>query len=93
MLPIQVTSGGEHITEEVLLLQRDFTDIRLSLSYSEKDGSLEFGCKSAGTPSNLLDEGPEEDEIAIRLIKGFCSATEYRYEEGMNVLTPRMRGK
>jgi len=93
MLPKEVTGYVEHITEEVLVLQRDFTDIRLSLSYSEKDGSLEFGCKSAGTPFNPLDEGREEDEIAIRLIKAFCSATEYRYEEGMNVLTLRMRGK
>ena len=93
MLPKEVTGFVEHITEEVLVLQRDFTDVRLSLSYSEKDGSLEFGCKSAGTPFNPLDQGREEDEIAIRLIKAFCSANEYRYEEGMNVLTLRMRGK
>jgi polar amino acid transport system ATP-binding protein len=93
MLPKEVTGHVEHITEEVLVLQRDFTDIRLSLSYSEKDGSLELGCKSAGTPLNPLDEGREEDEIAIRLIKALCSATEYRYEEGMNVLTLRIKGK
>jgi hypothetical protein len=92
MLPKKVTGYVVHITEEVLVLQRDFTDIRLSLSYSEKDGSLELGCKSAGTPLNLLEEGREEDEIAIRLIKGLCSATAYRYEEGMNVLTLRMMG-
>lgn len=93
MLPKEVTGYVEHITEEVLVLQRDFTDIRLSLSYSEQDGSLEFGCKSAGAPLNPLDAGREEDEIAIRLIKAFTSATEYRYEEGMNVLTLRIRGK
>ncbi len=92
MLPKDVTAHVVHITEEVLSLQRDFTDIRLSLSYSEKDGSLLLTCKSAGTPLNPLDEGREEDEIAIRLIKGFCSATEYRYEEGANVLTLTMRG-
>ena len=93
MLPKEVTGYVVHITEEVLLLQRDFTDVRLSLSYSEKDLSLEFGCKSAGAPLNPLAEGREEDEIAIQLIKALCSATEYRYEEGMNVLTLRMRGK
>ena len=93
MLPKVVTGYVEHITEEALVLQRDFTDIRLSLSYSEKDGTVEFGCKSAGAPLNPLDEGREEDEIAIRLIKGLCSATEYRYEDGMNVLTLRIRGK
>ncbi len=91
VLSKKVTGQVIHMTEEVLLLQRDFTDIRLSLSYSEKDGSLELGCKSAGSPRNTLDDGREEDEIAIRLIKGICSATEYRHENGMNVLTLKMR--
>jgi polar amino acid transport system ATP-binding protein len=93
VLPKKVTGHVVHTTEEVLVLQRDFTDIRLSLSYSEKDGSLEIGCESAGTPFNPLDEGREEDEIAIRLIRARCSATEYRYEKGRNVLTLRMRGE
>lgn len=91
MLPKELTGQVVHMTEEVLLLQRDFTDIRLSLSYSEKDGSLELGCKSAGAPFNPLDKGREEDEIAIRLIKGICSATEYRHENGLNVLTLKMK--
>jgi polar amino acid transport system ATP-binding protein len=93
MLPKQATGYVVHLAEEVLVLQRDFTDIRLSLSYSEKDGSLQLGCKSAGTPLNPFEDGREEDEIPIRLIKELCSATEYRYEEGMNVLTLRMRGE
>ncbi|MFZ2639714.1 MAG: amino acid ABC transporter ATP-binding protein [Verrucomicrobiia bacterium] len=93
MLPKEVTAHVIHITEEVLTLQRDFTDIRLSLSYSEKDGSLMLGCKSAGAPYNPLDEAREEDEIAVRLIKGLCSASEYRFEEGMNVLTLKMKAK
>jgi polar amino acid transport system ATP-binding protein len=93
MLPKEVAGHVEHVTEEVLVLQRDFSDIRLSLSYSEKDGSLELGCKSAGAPFNPLDQGREEDEFATRLIKALCSATEYRYEEGMNVLTLRIKGK
>ncbi len=89
----KVTGDVIHVTEEVLLLQHDFTDIRLSLSYSEKDGSLELGCRSAGAPLNPLDAGREEDAIAIRLIRALCSATEYRYEKGMNVLMLRMRGE
>ncbi len=93
MLPEEVTNAVIHILDEALLIQRYFTDIRLTLSYSEKDGSLEFGCKSAGPPFNPLDEGREEDELAIRIIKAFSSATEYRYEEGMNVLTFRIKGK
>ncbi len=93
VLPKKVTGDVIHVTEEVLLLQRDFTDVRLSLSYSEKDGSLELTCRSAGTPCNTLDSDREEDEIAIRLIKGLCAAAEYRYEEGMNILTLRMRSE
>lgn len=93
VLPKKVTGNVILITEEVLGLQRDFTDIRLSLTYSEKDGSLELCCKSAGAPFNPFDEGREQDEIPIRLMKGLCSATEYRYEEGMNVLTLRMKGE
>jgi polar amino acid transport system ATP-binding protein len=92
MLSEEVTDAVIHITDEVLLLQRDFTDIRLSLSYSEKDGSVEFVCKSAGPPLNPLDEGREEDDFAIRLVKAFSSANEYRYEKGMNILTLRIKG-
>jgi len=93
MLAKEVAGHVEHVTEEVLALQRDFTDIRLSLSYSEKDGSLELGSKSAGAPSNPLEQGRPEDELSLRLIKAVCSATEYRREEGMNVLTLRIKGK
>lgn len=93
MLSKKVTDHVVHLTEEVLLLQRDFTDIRLSLSYSEKHGSLELLCESTGQPFNPLDEAREEDEIAIRLIKGLCSAIEYRYEEGKNLLMLRLRGE
>ncbi len=93
MLPKKVTGHVVHMAEELLLLQRDFTNIRLSLSYSEKDGSLAIGCESAGAPRNPLEEGSEEDEIAIRLIKARCSATEYRYEDGKNVLMLRMKGE
>jgi polar amino acid transport system ATP-binding protein len=93
MLPEEVTDAVIHVTDEVLLIQREYTDIRLSLSYSEKDGGLVFGCKSAGPPLNPLVEAREQDDLAIRIIQAFCSATEYRYEAGMNVLTLRIKGK
>ncbi len=93
MLAKEVTDSVAHITEEVLMLQRDFSDIRLSLSYSEKDGRLELACRSAGAPYNPFEESREENEIPIRIIKAFCSDTQYRYEEGANVLTLRMKGE
>jgi polar amino acid transport system ATP-binding protein len=91
MLPRAITDRVIHITEEVLVIQRDFSDIRLSLSFSEKDGSLELSCRSAGMPSNPFDEGREEDEIPIRIIQAFCAAIEYRYEEGMNVFRLKLK--
>ncbi len=93
VLPRDVTDRVIHVTEEVLTIQRDFTDVRLSLSYSEKDGTLELGCKSTGTRFNPLAENLEQNEIPIRIIKAFCTAIEYRYEAGMNVLTLRMKGE
>jgi polar amino acid transport system ATP-binding protein len=92
MLAKEVTADVVHMTEEVLLLQRDFSDVRLSLSYSEKDGAVLLTCKSASPPLNLLEAGGEDVELTLRLIKAICSTTEYRYEEGMNVLTLTMRG-
>jgi polar amino acid transport system ATP-binding protein len=92
-VPKEITGYVIHIAEEVLTLQRDFTDIRLSLSYSEKDGSLVLGCKSAGPPLNPFEEDGEENEIAIRIIKALCSDTSYRYEAGRNILTLKIRGE
>jgi len=73
------------------MLQRDFKDIRLSLSYSERR-QPRVRLQSAGERFNPLDEGREEDEIAIRLIKGLSSYTEYQYENGVNVLTLKIKG-
>jgi len=93
VLPKKVAGQVVHRTEEVLQLQRDFADIRPTLSSSEKRGSLEIGCESAGAPCNPLEEGPEENEIAIRLIRARCSAADHRYEDGKNVLMLRMKGE
>jgi polar amino acid transport system ATP-binding protein len=45
------------ITEEVLCLQKEFTDIEINLLYSEKDGTLELVCSNASAPMNPLEEG------------------------------------
>jgi len=79
-----------HMAEEVLCLQREFSDIDLCLSYSETDGGVELECRSAGTPWNPLEDSREEDEIALRLIRGRCSRVEYRREADRNVLVLRM---
>jgi polar amino acid transport system ATP-binding protein len=79
-----------HITEEVLLLQKDFSDINLDLSFSEKDGSLRLVCSSGGSPFNPLEESDPENEIGIMLIRGRCSVVDYRHEDGRNILALKL---
>jgi polar amino acid transport system ATP-binding protein len=81
------------IAEEILCLQRDFSDIVLSLSYSERDGDLEMVCDSAGAPLNPLEDGQREDDIGVRLIRGRSRSVDYRYENGRNILTLRVKGE
>jgi len=80
------------ISEEVLCLQKDFSDINLSLSYSEKDGKLQMVCQSAGEPFNLLEPGEDGDDIGITLIKAKCDKLEYKYENGSNILLLDLKG-
>lgn len=93
MLSKKVTGHVLHIAEEVLTIQTDFSDIQLSLTYSEKDGGVELVCESTGAPRNPMDEGVVEDDIGIRLIRARCQSIDYRYEKGKNVLVLRMKGE
>jgi polar amino acid transport system ATP-binding protein len=93
MLPKKVTGYVLHMAEEVLCLQQDFSDIQVSLSYSEKDGGVELVCVSGGAPVNPLEEGVAEDDFGIKLIKARCRQVEYRYENGKNILVLKIRGE
>jgi polar amino acid transport system ATP-binding protein len=86
MIARKGTDIAVHIMEEVLLLQKDFSDILLTLSFSEKEGTLELVCSSAGAPFNPLEEGDPEHELGIMLIRGRCSRVGYRHETGRNIL-------
>lgn len=90
MLPKRVTGYVLLVAEEVMILQTNFSDITLMLSYSEKDGSLELESRSAGVAANPLEDGAMEDDIGIRLIKGRSKSIEYRYENGYNTLLIKM---
>ena len=89
----KVTGYVLHITEEVLGLQTDYSDINLSLSFSEKDGSLQLVCESAGAPQNPLEEGALDDDLGLKLIKGRCKSVDYCFENGKNVLTMVVKGE
>ncbi|MEI6172819.1 MAG: amino acid ABC transporter ATP-binding protein [Bacteroidota bacterium] len=86
ILSKRVTGYVQLIAEEVLCLQHDFSDIQLSLSYSEKEGTVEIQCASDGTPVNPLKEHPEEDDIGLKLITGRCKSVDYTYADGKNIL-------
>ncbi len=75
-----------HLTEELLLLQRDFSGISLELSYSEKERTILLILRSEGQPFNLLQE-TDGDDLGLKLILGRCKTAEYQYEEGKNTVT------
>lgn len=92
MLSREVNEYLQLVTEEVLGLLPEITNLRLSLSYSEKDGDVNLRCENEGVPFNPLEEGVLADDIGIRLIKGRCKTTEYRYEAGNNILLLDIQG-
>ena len=92
VLPKKISGYIVHIAEEVVDLQSDFSDINLSLYYSEKDGNLEMVCESTGPPVNPLEEGVLEDDIGLKLIRARCESVDYKYEKGRNILVLRMKG-
>jgi len=91
MVPTKTSGWVTHLTEEVLLLQKDFSDIVLELSYSEKDGSLELSCSAAGEPNNPLEEGKEENELGLMILRGLCRSLEYQAKDGRNILLMKLR--
>jgi polar amino acid transport system ATP-binding protein len=93
MVTKRVTGFVLLIAEEVLGLQHDFSDIHLSLSYSEKEGNVELICASAGAPVNLLKENLQDDDIAIKLIKGRCQSVDYTYGDGKNILFLKVKAE
>ena len=93
MLPKKVTGYVLHMAEEVLLLQQDFSDIQVELSYSEKDGSVEMVCVSGGAPINPLEEGVAEDDIGTRLIRARCRSVDFSHENGKNTLMLKIKGE
>jgi len=91
MVPTKTSGWVTHLTEEVLLLQKDFSDIVLELSYSERDGSLELSCSAAGEPNNPLEEGKEENELGLMILRGLCRSLEYQAKDGRNILLMKLR--
>jgi polar amino acid transport system ATP-binding protein len=79
------------IAEEVLLLQSDFSDIHLRISYSEKDGTVNIECISRGIQYDPLTDKEKEDDLGLKLIKGRCQHVDYYYGDGQNHLLLKIK--
>ena len=91
ILPRRMREHVISLVEEVLGLQPSFEDVQLTLEYSERDGTLEFICSSAGAAGNILEAGGRADDLSERLIRGRTEKADYRYEGGRNILSLRVR--
>lgn len=90
MMPKKITDNVVLVAEETLILQPDFSDISLTLSYAEKAGSLELECRSPGPAFNPLVESPLNDDLGLKLIKAKCKSVRYTYDNGCNTLLLKM---
>jgi polar amino acid transport system ATP-binding protein len=79
------------VSEEVLLLQNDFSDIHLRISYSEKDGTVNIECISRGIQYDPLTDKDKDDDLGQKLIKGRCQHVDYYYGEGQNHLLLKIK--
>jgi len=86
MLTEKVLGYAIQVTEEVLIMQKDFDDVDITLSYSEKDGSLELVCMNTGSAFNPLEEGALDNLIGLNILRSRCKSVDYRYENERNIL-------
>ncbi|MDD2444188.1 MAG: amino acid ABC transporter ATP-binding protein [Desulfotomaculaceae bacterium] len=91
-LPRRIFDNVLLLVEEVLLLQKDFSDITLSLAYSEKTGQVELLFVVAGAALNPLEPGVGEDDIGLKLIQSRSVGSHYKYENGKNILSLKVKG-
>lgn len=84
-----VNQAVTSLAEEVLLLQKDFSDILITLSFSEKSGMVDLVCDAAGDECDLLEA--QEDDLGLMLIKSKVHSIEYQRYNERNVLTLQIR--
>lgn len=87
MITKKLMEAVQLVTEEVLILQKEFQDIRISLSYSEKDGSLVLQFINSGAQFDLFSDPALADDIGLKLIRSKCIKTDYSYSTGKNIMT------
>jgi polar amino acid transport system ATP-binding protein len=91
LLPSRVNDFIALVTEELLLLQKDFTKVMIQLSFSEKDGTVNMLLESEGAFYNLLDDKDLMDDIGMKLILGRCQSANHAYGNGRNSLLLKIK--
>ncbi|HQO49591.1 MAG TPA: ATP-binding cassette domain-containing protein [Bacteroidales bacterium] len=91
MIDKQLTDRVILATEELLLLQKDLHNTDLSLTYSEKNGSLILICESSGEAFNPIEDAAEENEIGLMLLRNMSQSMLYTRENDRNILKLEMK--
>jgi len=87
----RISGYAQMLAEEVIVMQKDYSNINIMLSYSEKDGSLVLVCESAGEQYNPLED--EFHEIACMILKGRCSNIYYNFANNKNTITLEIKNE
>lgn len=91
MIDKQLTDRVILATEELLLLQKDLHNTDLSLTYSEKNGSLILICESSGEAYNPIEDAGEDNEIGLLLLRNMSQSMFYTRENNRNILKLEMK--
>lgn len=91
MIDKQLTDRVILATEELLLLQKDLHNTDLSLTYSEKNGSLILICESSGEAYNPIEDAGEDNEIGLLLLRNMSQSMFYTLENNRNILKLEMK--
>ncbi len=90
MISRKISEDAQLIAEEILMLQKEFDDIRLSMTYSEVDHSLRLHCNTKGNLYNPFEDTQAPDDLGQTLIRSKCDAITYDYQNNFNQFTLKM---
>ncbi len=75
------------LAEEIILLLHDYSDTKLTLSYSEKHGTITCELRYPGAASDIFQEAERQNDIGAKLIHSRCEGYHYRFAQGYNFST------
>lgn len=88
MIHPNVCGYAQQLAERILRAQKEFTDTRISMSFSEKSGQVTMVIDSLGAPFNPLEYPKSQAELTA--LQAHCKSLDYNYFNGRNILTINM---